>query len=228
MTKAKKVLNIVLYVVVGIVFVISVFIAISSFNRKDGISDVFGYTSMTVQTDSMQGTINQGDMILIKLIKDEDYEKLKEDDIISFYIVIDGVKIVDTHRINKIVEIDGETFYETKGDNVDAIDDGYRSRDDIIGVYKMRLPAVGSVIDFLKTTAGFFIFIFTPLMIFIIYEIYRLISIIVANKKEELIENVKDSTSDDVKNAIIQEYLERQKLEQKENDEKKANESEQK
>ena len=219
MAKTKQILNILLYVLLGVVFVICALVTVSSINRKDGVSNVFGYTTMTVQTDSMQGTINKGDLIVGKLIGEKDYDKLEVGDIITFYIVIDGERIIDTHRIHEIKEIMGETFYQTKGDNVDAIDDGYRNNSDIIAIYKMRIPGLGSVIDFLKSTLGFFLCIFTPLMIFIIYEVYRLISIIIYNKKVQMIDDVKDSTSDDVKNAIIQEYLEKQKLEQAKKDE---------
>ncbi len=228
MAKAKKVIDIVLYILLGFVCIICVFVTILSINqKKDGVPSVFGYSVMTVQTESMQGTINKGDLIVTKLVNEKITDSLEKGDIISFYILVDGEKIIDTHRISDIKEEVGEKFFETKGDNVDAIDDGYRSESDIISVYKFRIAGLGNVVNFLRTTLGFFLCVFTPLAAFIIYEAYRLITIIIYNKRVEMIDNVKDSTSEDVKNAIIQEYLEKQKLgeEQKENEEKLDDES---
>lgn len=231
MAKAKKVIDIVIYVLLGFVFLVCVFVTVSSINqKKNGVPSVFGYSVMTVQTESMQGTINKGDLIVTKLVNEKITDSLKEGDIISFYTVVDGERIIDTHRINDIKEEVGERFFETKGDNVDAIDDGYRSESDIVSVYKFRIAGLGYVVNFLRTTLGFFLCVFTPLAAFVIYEAYRLITTIIYNKRVEMIDNVKDSTSEDVKNAIIQEYLEKQKLEQeqKENEEELDDESNQK
>jgi signal peptidase len=89
---------------------------------------------------------------------------------------------------------------------------------------------LGSVIDFLSTQLGFFLVILLPVLLFTIYQIYKLIAVLLYNHKVDMINAVNESASDEVKEAIIAEYLAKQKSEEtgdkKAEDEKSEDEKE--
>jgi signal peptidase len=68
--------------------------------------------------------------------------------------------------------------------------------------------------DFLSTQLGLFLVILLPVLLFTIYQIYKLISVVMYNKKVDMINAVNENTSDEVKEAIIAEYLAKQKKEE--------------
>ena len=109
-------------------------------------------------------------------------------------------------------------------------DDIVKSRDDIQSVYKFRIPLLGKFIDFLKTPFGFIITLVIPLLSFIAWQAYKLILLFFKSKQAELEEqaeqlkntqNAKSELSEEEKNAIIAEYLAKQKAQEKENDDAK-------
>ena len=55
--------------------------------------------------------------------------------------------------------------------------------------------------------------ILLPVLLFTIYQIYKLIAAILYNHKVDLINAANEATSDEVKEAIIAEYLAKQKKE---------------
>ena len=129
---------------------------------------VFGVTPMVVLSGSMSGNaedhIEVGDLIFdVK----PDIASLKEGDIVSF---MDG-KTVVTHRIVKLyADSDGTKKVITKGD---ANNDPPISTDDIIGLYKARIPKLGDFALFLQQPLGMAVFIGVPVCAFIIIDIIR-------------------------------------------------------
>ena len=86
---------------------------------------------------------------------------------------------------------------------------------DVIGKYNgTRIPKLGAVIDYLSTQMGFFLIILLPVLLFTIYQIYKLINVIMYNQKVDVLNAAKDTTSDEVKEAIIAEYLAKQNKEE--------------
>ena len=131
---------------------------------------VFGVTPMVVLSGSMSGNaedhIEVGDLIFdVK----PDIASLKEGDIISF---MDG-KTVVTHRIVKLyTDSDGTKKVITKGD-ANNTEDPSISTDDIIGLYKARIPKLGDFALFLQQPLGMAVFIGVPVCAFIIIDIIR-------------------------------------------------------
>ncbi len=127
---------------------------------------------MTVQSDSMSPTFDQGDLIVIKTC---DASKLQVGDIVTFHTIIDNQYALNTHRIESIDELNGMRSFTTKGDNNDVADTHIISDGDIVGQYVFKIPGMGKVMDFLSSTWGFLIVIVLPMLLFFIYQVYHLV-----------------------------------------------------
>jgi len=85
---------------------------------------------------------------------------------------------------------------------------------DIQAIYVGHIGGVGAVIDFIKKPVGFVLVLVLPMLAFIGYQIYKLVVIYMAAKKEEILEEAKAGVSDEAKDAIIKEYLAKMQAEQ--------------
>ena len=101
------------------------------------VPSIFGYSSLMVATGSMSGTIEEGDLIIIK-----DTGDYGIGDIVTFFQ--DGDTIPTTHRI---YNIDDEGKWVTRGDANNSEDKRAISSDEIIGEWVMTIPYVGTFID---------------------------------------------------------------------------------
>lgn len=141
--------------------------------KDDGsVSNLGGFTPMTVQSDSMSPTFDQGVLIVIKTC---DTSKLQVGDIVTFHTIIDNQYALNTHRIESIDELNGMRSFTTKGDNNDVADTHIISDGDIVGQYVFKIPGMGKVMDFLSSTWGFLIVIVLPMLLFFIYQVYHLV-----------------------------------------------------
>ncbi len=182
----KKKLSIVFDILTWAIVIVSVFVTVLSLSTKDkGVSSVFGKILLSIQSNSMEPTIMTGDLIIT-----DDYKQqiLNEQDIISFFSVEEGYRIIKTHRIVEVKNIDGIITYVTQGDNNPVPDGVEVPPGDIVSVYHgLKINSIGKVLDLLKSKWGFFIFIIVPLFIFLIYQFYVFIVLIIENKKEQII-----------------------------------------
>ena len=103
------------------------------------ISGKFKYTLSSIASDSMYPQLQRGDGIIVKKLTSQEKDKLQVGDIIAFK---DG-NFVITHRIEEITEEDGTKLYQTKGDNNTSKDVTKKTKDDIIGIVKLRIPYIG-------------------------------------------------------------------------------------
>ena len=213
MKTLKKIGQIALDVLIVLIFLVSVCVIIANASAKDGEQpNIFGYVISSVQTDSMEDTIMVNDIIVSK-IPDKN-TVIEEGTIISFKDVINGQRVIKTHRVVDVEKIGDGTFYYTKGDNPKVgQDSGFRTMDDIVAVYKFRVPVVGGIIDFLKEPIGFVLFLVLPLLAIIGWQVYKLVVIYMETKREKILEEAKDGMSDEAKEAIIREFLLKQQAE---------------
>ncbi len=213
-TVFKKIGAAIVDIVIVVLVVLSIIISISSFTAKanNGVPDLFGYSPFSVQTDSMKPTLNKGDYIFVE---ECDVENMKVGDVVTYFTIIDGQRVINTHRIVNVFNDNDMLQYQTQGDNRKTSpepDELLLSPYDIIGKYNnFKIPGFGAVIDFLSTQLGFFIFILLPVLIFTIFQIYKLVNVIMYNKKVDMLNSVNENASDEVKEAIIAEYLAKQK-----------------
>ena len=209
----KKIGGIILDVLVVIVFAVSVLLVVANLtaDKENGeLPNVFGYVINSVQSDSMSGTFEKGSLVVSRI--PEEGAEVKIGDVVSFRQQVGNVTIINTHRV---VDIQNN-LYQTQGDNREVCptpDEEWKSRREILAVYCFEIPVLGGFIDFLKEPVGFVLVLVLPMLAFIAWQIYKLISLYLTAKKQEMLEEAKASVSDEEKDAIIREYLARQQAE---------------
>lgn len=207
----KKIGKIAVDVLVVLVFMISVVLVIANITadrENGGQPNVFGYVISSVQSESMSGTFEKGALVIGKIPTNDTV--IVKDDIISFRQKVNGKNIINTHRVVDVNDSGAITVYQTQGDNrkiCPAPDSEWKTINDITAVYKFHIPGVGGFIDFLKKPLGFVICLVLPMLVFIGWQVYKLISLYIQSKKHQIIEEAKDNVSDEAKDAIIREYL---------------------
>ncbi|MGN0618391.1 MAG: signal peptidase I [Ruminiclostridium sp.] len=219
----KKVLKGFVSVLSWVVLVFALIMTIFAFSvdKSSGISNLFGFIPLTVESDSMAPTFVQSDLIIDREI--DDVAALKEGDVITFWTIINGNKVINTHRITEVHLVNGNISFTTKGDNNDIKDslDVYPS--DIVGKWTgVKVPALGGVIGFLRTQLGFCICVIIPLALFFLFELYKFIAVIIEIKRPA----APQLDEEEIKRRAIEEYLaeQKQKAEQPE-EEKPAEEA---
>lgn len=144
-----------------------ILIIISSINGKD--FSILGYKAYIVNTNSMEPTIEVGDIVIIKKVK---AEKLNQGDVITF--TQEGEVI--THRITKIETEEKSTQYVTKGDNNNTEDTLKIKYEDIIGKEILTIPQLGKAMQLLDS----------KIILLIIILIILICSFVKIQKKEKL------------------------------------------
>lgn len=100
------------------------------------ISGGFSYKITAVMSNSMYPNILIGDSVIAKKAAKEE---IKEGDIIQY--IYDNKFYI--HRVAKIVKIDDEYKYITKGDNNNDYDDDIKTYDDILGKVVFKIKYIG-------------------------------------------------------------------------------------
>ncbi len=136
-------------VLVIILVLYSVVMVLQKIIWKDKIPSIFGFKNFVVLSGSMEPKLKIGDIIIVR-----ETQKIKEGDIISFK----EKNSVVTHRIIKIINEDGEEFFQTKGDANSAIDIDLVKRDAIEGKYCFKIPFLGNLVLLLKNEMAVYIF----------------------------------------------------------------------
>ena len=199
MKAMKRAGTIVISVILWAIILLAALYAFTTMATKDdqSVASILGYTPLVVETDSMKPTFESGDLIFIKKC---DTSKLKEGDIITFHTIIENQYALNTHRIQKIDEVNGVRSYTTIGDNNNGIADQHVISDgDIVGKYIGHVSGLGKVMNFLSSSMGFLIVIVLPMLLFFIYQVYNLIMISIRLKKAMAVEN-----AEEIANARIQ------------------------
>ena len=192
MKTLKRIGTIVISVILWAIILLAALYAFTTMATKDdqSVSRILGYTPMTVESDSMKPTFCKGDLIFIKKC---DTSKLKEGDIITFHTIIDNQYALNTHRIQKIDEVNGVRSYTTIGDTNNGVADQHVISDgDIVGKYVGHISNLGKVMSFLSSSMGFLIVIVLPMLLFFIYQVYNLIMISIRLKKAIAVENAEE------------------------------------
>lgn len=217
-SKKGKILYGIATAFIVLVVVLAALVTILSLSSKeDDIPSLFGYTAFSIQSDSMEDEIMTGDFIIGKKC---DPKQLKKREIISFFTVNnEGQIFINTHRIIGIEETSDGRIFTTKGDNENEPDLRKVLEGDIVSKYSgFRIPLLGYIITFLTTQLGFFLCIVFPVLLYTIWQVYILVVTIMNNQKVKMLEEVKEQTSEEAKQAIIAEYLAQQKLKEENNE----------
>lgn len=186
----KKIINVIIDIVVILVLVVSILIVTLSLTSKSsGVPNIFGIAPLSVQTDSMEDTINVGDLIFSDVTNDPSYEYQKGD-IVTFPITVNGESVLNTHRIVEVVKDDNITYYRTQGDNKKTNpepDKDLQTSSTIVAKYTgTKIGGVGNFLSFIRTQLGFFLCVLLPMIIFFVYEAVRVVLNLLAYNKEKL------------------------------------------
>ncbi len=170
----KKALNIIknifvtLVVIFAICMMIFTIISVTTLDKTD--RSLFGYKAFIVLTDSMSKTdFKAGDLVIIK---DVDPKTLEIGDIISYRSTNpDHYYEVVTHKISKkVTDRNGVHGFITYGTTTGTEDDEVVTYGNILGKYKFSIKGLGTFFQFLKTTPGYLICIFTPFLLIILIQ----------------------------------------------------------
>lgn len=150
--KRRKIIKICLTPLFIIILFLCIYIIYQKFILKKNNIDLFGFKTFIVLTGSMEPTISINDLILIKEVKEDE---IKVNDIITFHLNNSNSTI--THRIVEKFEIDGTTYYKTKGDNNNANDSDKITYKNIDGLYIFKMNKVGVILTEIFTGTGLII-----------------------------------------------------------------------
>ena len=187
MKKAMQILKttfVWLVVLLAVSMMIFTVVSVTTFNRND--RDLFGYKMYIVNSDSMAKTdFNAGDLILVKEVNPN---TLQEGDIITFMSQdTDSFGETITHKIRTVTtDAEGNPGFITYGTTTDVDDETIVTYPYVLGKYESHIPGLGTFFNFLKTTPGYFVCIFIPFMLIIIYEGVKFFNLFRRYKKEQM------------------------------------------
>lgn len=195
-------------------------------SRATGYPRLFGYSFLSVQSDSMEPTFKKGDLLISKSATAESALECKVDDIITFTMLEEssGATIINTHRIIEVEHTsNGYTYYITQGDKNKTINESVTER--VASAYVLgtwtghKLNGVGKVLDFLQSPMGFGLCVLLPIAIFFLYYLIDFIKKFSAYKAEVAAEEAAAAAeaaakaakeaelSDEEKRRIAEEYI---------------------
>lgn len=137
----------------------------------NGVPSILGIRPFSIQTDSMYPTLNPGDLIISTAVKDA--SELQPNDIITYWTVINGERVLNTHRITDIYDGGNYRIFATKGDNNLIADPLTVHESEVVGKFSFKIPGIGKVFDYLQTSTGFLLVVVLPVFIFFIYHLVQ-------------------------------------------------------
>ena len=211
----KRIFNIMIDIIVVLILIVSVLVVtLSLTTESSGVPNIFGIAPLSVQTQSMEDTINPGDLIFCTLTEIDD--EFQKDDVVTFPIEINGEKVLNTHRIVEVVKDQNITYYKTQGDNKETNpepDTDLQTSSTIVAKYTgTKFPGLGNVLSFIRTQLGFFLCVLLPMILFFIYESVRVVMNLLAYNKEKAFEEAQAAVNnseltEEQKKQAIEEYL---------------------
>lgn len=156
------------YIIVIPILILNISIIYKTIKYPNKIPDVFGYKFFIVLSDSMETTIEKGDLVVVKMV---DSNTLDKNDIIAFRFD----NFVVTHRIVKVnLNEQGEKYFVTKGDNFNTEDNDIVLNYNIEGLLVKKYSGLGNILLFIASPMGSLIIILSILLIFFMGDyIYR-------------------------------------------------------
>ena len=164
------VVGIVLCVILIPILIINLTLIAKSFINKDEVPSIGGMLPLIVLTDSMKPEIDSGDLIICRTI---DADDVKVDDVISFFDPAGNGTSIVTHRVIEIIEEDGELKFRTQGDNNNTEDKVAVPAENLVGIYKSRIPGAGHIAMFMQSTAGLIVCVVLPIILLVGYDLIR-------------------------------------------------------
>ena len=208
--KGRKIANTVINVVLVVAIVLAALCTYVSFvsTSGNGVPNILGTAFFSVQTDSMYPTLLPGDLVVAKTVKDPG--ALRKGDIITYWTVINGERVLNTHTIHEIYDGGGHCIFRTKGDDNTTVDPVTVHESEVVGQYVFRIPGLGKVFDYLQTSTGFLLIIVLPVFLFFLYHLIQFFRVLFEYQ------NVKNRIRYEEERGQIQDAAEEEEQKQKE------------
>ena len=189
--KEKTLVSTIANIVSSIILVFAILICvlvIVSMKSSSGVAHIFGYSVLSVQSDSMEPTFKENDLIVIHTTKPTD--RFKKGDIVAFFAYDNaGTRFINSHRIVEVQHGETRDRYTTKGDNSAAEDNKRLYSSNIIGLYTgKKVSGLGSVVDFISSPTGVLLCVVIPSAIIIIAQAVSYATAASKRKKQLLLE----------------------------------------
>lgn len=168
---ASTVINVILIVAICLAAVCTYVSYVST--SGNGVPTILGIRVFSVQTDSMYPTFKPGDLIFDTGVGDA--KTLAVGDIITYWTVIDGERVLNTHIINEIYDGGNNTrIFQTKGENNSYEDPLTVHESEVVGKFSgVKIGGLGKVFDYLQTSTGFLLVIVLPVALFFLYHLVQ-------------------------------------------------------
>ena len=169
----KRILNTVINVILVIAIALAALCTYTSYvaSSGNGVPSVLGVRMFSIQTESMYPTLLPGDLIFDMAVKDAG--ELRPGDIITYWTVINGERVLNTHRIEQVYDGGGYLIFSTKGDNNTTADPLTVHESEVVGKYSFRVQGLGKVFDYLQTSTGFLIVVVVPVFLFFLFHLVQ-------------------------------------------------------
>jgi len=173
-SRGKRIANTIINVILVIAIILAAVCTYVSFvsTSGSGVPSILGVRIFSIQTESMYPTMMPGDLIIGKAVKDPG--DLRIDDVITYWTVINGERVLNTHRIHGIYDGGGFLIFETKGDANTAVDALTVHEREIVAQWtEIRIGGLGKVFDYLQTSTGFLLVVVVPVFIFFLFHLVQ-------------------------------------------------------
>ena len=167
--KVLTVVGTVMCIILVPILIFNLTLIVKSLVKPEEVPDAAGFMPLIVLTDSMYPDIKSGDLIICKAV---DAEGVKTGDVISFFDPAGDGKTIVTHRVVEVMNENGLAF-KTKGDANNVADEKPVLAENLVGVYKTRLPGAGNIAMFMQTTPGLLVCVLLPLVLLVGYDTLR-------------------------------------------------------
>lgn len=178
--RTGDIISIVIMVVLSVILIpvlaINLTLIIKGSAEKDVPPDVFGIAPLAVTTGSMSGenddSFDEGALIFVRILDDDEKNSLQEGDIVTFRV--DETYV--THRIvaiNRNAQSEVETVV-TQGD-ANNVSDGAVPIGNVVGKCVGSVAGLGEFSMFLRTPGGILVFVGIPVLLFIGYDVLRIV-----------------------------------------------------
>lgn len=208
--KSGGVLNAIINVILVLAIALAAICTYTSYvaTSGNGVPSIFGIRVFSIQTESMYPVLLPGDLIFDKAV--DDPAELRKGDIITYWTVINGERVLNTHTIYEIYDGGGHLIFETKGENNSATDVLTVHESEIVGKYSFRVAGLGKVFDYLQTSTGFLLIVVLPVFLFFLFHLVQFFRVLFEYQ------NVKNRIKYEQERGRTEDLIEEQKRQQAE------------
>lgn len=124
---------------------------------------------LVVLSGSMEPKMSPGDAVIVREVSASEIE---EQDIITYQRT--GSDTPTTHRVIEKQQTENGVAYVTKGDANEERDRGTVPQSRVVGEVIFVIPFIGHVVRFANTQLGFLTLVLTPMVLFVLSELWEL------------------------------------------------------